>query len=317
MNSIVKLKISFCAIIIVIMASCSIVKNAGYAKNLVENKMVWDGFDRTYYTYIPTNIKEVNSTPLLFHLHGGGGTGQGTPGLTFGRFNELADEHGFIVVYPNAIEKNWNDGRPLEEVRAWEQDIDDVGFILNIIERIQNEYSIDKNRIFTTGMSNGGFMSSRLICDRPEVFKGAAVLTASISEEYFTKCTPQQPVSVLLMNGTADPLVPYDGGEVKVFKKKRGTIVSTDDYINFWAKQNGCDPKKNEVDLPDLTDDGTSVSHVKFSGCSDGAKVELYIINGGGHTWPGGLQYLGEKVIGKTSRDVNACDVIWDFFKEL
>lgn len=109
--------------------------------------MPWDGLNRTYHTYVPSAINPSNNIPLLFHLHGGGGTGKGKPGLTFGRFNELADEHGFIVVYPDAIEKNWNDGRSLEFVKAWEENIDDVGFIVNIVEELEKTYTIDSNKV--------------------------------------------------------------------------------------------------------------------------------------------------------------------------
>lgn len=172
-------------------------------------------------------------------------------------------------------------------------------------------------KVFTAGMSNGGFMSTRLICDRPDIFKGAAILTASISSEYYESCNPDRPVPILVMNGTEDPLIPYEGGDIFVFKKKRGSVLSTDEYVKFWAENNVCNVAKTSKDLPDLVDDGTTVQHHTYSNCKDGSKVEVFDIIGGGHKWPGGLQYLGEKVIGKTSRDINACDIIWSFFETI
>jgi polyhydroxybutyrate depolymerase len=279
--------------------------------------MEWQGYERNYLVYAPGSLKESKKAPLLFHLHGGGGTAQGTPGLTFNKFNQLAEKEGFIVVYPNAIDKNWNDGRSFHFKNHDFKDIDDVGFILQIIDQVSKKHLIDRDRIFSTGMSNGGFMTTRLLCDEADVFRGGAILTAQISEDYFPKCNPGQPVGVLVMNGTADELVPYDGGEIKVLGQKRGEIISTDEYIDFWRKHNGCETTPNETLTVDTKDDGTSVQIDKYSGCDNRGALELYTINNGGHTWPGGKQYLGERLIGKTSRDINACEVIWDFFKSL
>lgn len=279
--------------------------------------MQFEGYERSYIVHLPPEAKLQNPLPLLFHLHGGGGTAKGTSGLTFNRFNELADRDGFVVVYPNAINKNWNDGRKLEDVLAWKKDINDVAFITAIIDELKQKYKIDTKRIFTTGMSNGGFMSSRLLCDRADIFRGGAILTASLSKDYIPQCDPEKPVAVMVMNGTDDPLVPYDGGHVRVFRKNRGEIVSTDEYLDFWKIKNGCEIKQNTVELPDTADDGTTVSVTKYSKCDNQGALVLYTINGGGHTWPGGKQYLGERIIGKTNRDIVACDVIWDYFKNL
>ncbi len=289
----------------------------GISTNDITQEMEFDGRERNYIVHLPPKEKMNTPVPLLFHLHGGGGTAKGTAGLTFGRFNALADQEGFIVVYPNAINKNWNDGRKLEGELAWKEDIDDVGFITAIVNEIKQKYNIDESRIFTTGMSNGGFMSSRLLCDRANIFRGGAILTASLSKDYMPKCNPEKPVAVMVMNGTDDPLVPYNGGQVKVFRKTRGEIVSTDEIMDFWKAENGCEVKQDKVELPDSVDDGTTVSVTKYTNCKEEGTLVLYTINGGGHTWPGGKQYLGKALIGKTNRDIVACDVIWDFFKAL
>lgn len=289
----------------------------GISTNDITLEMEFDGRERSYIVHLPPKEKMNAPLPLLFHLHGGGGTAKGTAGLTFGRFNTLADRDGFIVVYPNAINKNWNDGRELEDVIAWKENIDDVGFITAILDELKDKYPVDASRIFTTGMSNGGFMSSRLLCDRADIFRGGAILTASLSKDYIPKCNPEKPVAVMVMNGTDDPLVPYDGGQIKVFRKTRGEIVSTDEIMDFWKEKNGCTLKKNTVELPDKAADGTTVSMEEYTDCENLGALVLYRINGGGHTWPGGKQYLGERLIGKTNRDIVACDVIWDFFKTL
>ena len=276
----------------------------------------WDGYERKFLQHLPPREKMNKPMPILFHLHGGGGTAKGTAGFTYGRFNELSDKDGFIVVYPDAIKKHWNDGRTSDIETSWKDNIDDVGFIVSIIDTLKKQYNIDTTRIFTVGMSNGGFMSSRLICDKANLFRGAAILTATISVDYLPKCRPSKGTAVMVINGTADPLVPYNGGQIKVLKKDRGAIISTDSFIHYWQKINHC--KTHFVrKLKDTKDDGTSVTIKEFGGCTKGASLVLYTIENGGHTWPQGKQYLGERIIGKTSQEFNACDVIWDYFKNL
>ncbi len=280
------------------------------------HSMTWDGYERSYLVHLPPKDKRKGPLPVIFNLHGGGGTARGAIGLTFGRFNDLADEDGFIVVYPNAIKKNWNDGRKLDQVKAWKENIDDVGFIAAIIETLKKEHNIDDQRIFTTGMSNGGFMSSRLLCDRADLFRGGAIVTATLSKDYMPACQPSREMAVLIMNGTDDPLVPYNGGPIKIFNRERGQIVSTDAYVDFWKTRNECSSMAEE-DFIDKEDDGTSISIQKYRNCAGNGALVLYKITGGGHTWPDGKQYLGERLIGKTSKEINACDVIWAFFKSL
>lgn len=316
-----KLKTSSLLIIVMgfslVFLSCKSAKNNNYKNNLLEFRMKFDGYERMYLVHLPSEEKMQDSVPVLFHIHGGGGTAKGTPGLTFGRFNELSKRDGFIVVYPQAIDKNWNDGRKLEDEKAWEENIDDVGFITEIVKELKKKYKVDTDRIFTTGMSNGGFMSSRLACDKADIFRGAAILTASLSADYLPLCNPEKPVAILVMNGTEDKLVPYNGGEVKVFKKSRGKIISTNKLISFWETKNGCSSKKPAVELEDISADGTTVTVEEYVNCHNRGSLILYKINNGGHTWPGGKQYLGKWLIGKTNRDIIACDVIWEYFNNL
>ncbi|MDF1697599.1 MAG: PHB depolymerase family esterase [Saprospiraceae bacterium] len=289
-----------------------------------ENKILQESFtyqdrDRTYWVYIPAKNKLQSPAPLLFHLHGGGGTGKSTPNLTYNQFNKIADREGIIVVYPDAIERNWNDGRS-QNIKPKNKDVDDVGFIVEIINTLKQKHSIDDSKIFTTGMSNGGFMSTRLLCDRADVFRGGAILTASISEEYLPLCNPEMPVAVLVMNGTADPIVPYKGGNVRLYKngKSRGKVLSNDDFLQFWQSKNNCDASPSNIDLPNKDKkDGTTVQISTYSNCKSRGALQFYKIDGGGHTWPGSRQYLNKRIIGNTSREINACDEIWTFFSNL
>jgi len=304
-------------LIILTMVSCETLRSLKLRDDIVEYSLNWQGFERQYLVHFPPEEKMQDQIPVLFHLHGGGGTASGTVGLTFGRFNELADRDGFIMIYPQAIEKNWNDGRKSDLVFAWKENIDDVGFIAAIIDELKKEVKVDEDRIFTAGMSNGGFMSMRLLCDRADIFRGGAILTATLSEDYLPLCNPDKPTAVMIINGTDDSLVPYDGGEVMVLNRPRGQIVSTDEIVEFWKEENDCITKKPIVHLPDIKDDGTTVSIEEYTNCNDRGSLVLYKIEGGGHTWPGGRQYFGERLIGKTSQEFVACDVIWNYFKSL
>ena len=121
----------------------------------------------------------------------------------------------------------------------------------------------------------------------------------------------------MTINGTEDPLVPYEGGAVRVFGRDRGQIWSTDRTVQFWARINGCGGAPRPAALPDRDPaDGTTTLRFDYPGCR-GAAVTLLQVNGGGHTWPGGIQYLPPAMIGRTARDFDASETIWTFFKEL
>ena len=274
------------------------------------------GLERTYRLFVPSTYDETRAVPLVMALHGGGGTGEKMIELTVD-LNGLADESGFIVVYPDGIEKHWNDGRDIQTWRASAEDIDDVGFIAALIEDLSESYTIDPDRIYALGISNGGMMSYRLACELPETFAAIAAVTASMSEELAASCDPSQSTSVLVMNGDKDPLVPWEGGTIRFGRREFGEVVSTADAIAFWAAKNDCSPAPTitwEVDAD--PQDGTRVRTEVYGQCRDRTGVALYAIEGGGHTWPGGLQYLPERVIGKTSMDINANETIWRFFEE-
>jgi len=279
-----------------------------------EYSMMFEGRLRTYILHTPLTFKN-ESVPLLFCIHGGGGTAKGMISLTYGRFNELADNDGFIVIYPNAVDKNWNDGRGDKNAVSTYENINDVGFITAIIDTLRIKYKIDNAKIFACGISNGGFMSCRLACDKSDVFAGVGIISATIGVDYFPKCKPIQPIKVIIMNGTEDPLVPYKGGDVMVFNKSRGKCISTDSLIFFWKKNNGCSGNPVKTILPNLDiSDGSSVEKYSYPDCKNGSTLVLFKIIGGGHSWPGGKQYLGKKIIGNTCRDINTCDEIWKFF---
>lgn len=255
--------------------------------------------------------------PLLLVLHGGGGKSHGMLRLTNSRFNELADRDGFFVVYPQGFDRSWNDGRPDKISGAHRKGIDDVGFLRALIEDLIARYPIDAKQVFVTGISNGGLMSYRLGCSLPDTIRAIAPVTAQIPAAIEPFCRSESAVSLAVFNGTADPLVPYDGGQITIFRQQRGAVLSTAETIRIWRRKNRCSPQAVTTELPDVADDGTRVIKIEYSRCKNGSKVVLYRIEGGGHTWPDGRQYLPTRRVGRTSRDINGCDEIWQFFKSL
>ena len=284
-------------------------------KNHIRYYLDHGGRERTFLVYEPATLNEKERLPLLLCLHGGGGTDRGMVSLTNDRFNELADRYGFLVVYPRGIDKGWNDGREGDHSTAAYEGIDDVGFFRTLIHELGKKYPVDEERIFTCGISNGGFMSNRLACELPELISGAALVAATMGRKYATLCRPAEGVDILLINGTDDPLVSWEGGPVRVLGQERGEVLSAREAVRHWVKINGCDTVPVIEHLPDRDpDDGTTVACYRYFHQNGGNEVVLVEVQGGGHTWPGGRQYLGERIIGKTSRDIKACDLIWEFF---
>lgn len=276
-----------------------------------------DGYEREYLVHAPKGIDSGQSLPLIFVIHGGGGKAEKMSGMMFHRFNQLADRDKFIVVYPQGIEKSWNDGRNSDAIFSQKHDVDDLGFFSKLIDKMISEYPVDPERVFATGISNGGFMSFQLGCNLSHKIRAIAPVTAQLSETLQNDCERDVPVSLMIINGTNDPLVPYDGGVVRAFGKNRGNILSTAATIAYWKDQIGCTATPIEKTFPNRNpNDGTRVISYTYDNCQNNNQVVLYKIEGGGHTWPGGMQYLGERLVGKTSRDINACDEIWQFFSQ-
>jgi len=275
-----------------------------------------DGIERTFLLYVPSSYDENKSYPLLILLHGGGGTGESMVKLTRGGFNTLAEKEDFIIAYPDGIENHWNDGRGLTQYRAHRENIDDVSFISDLIDHLDKALSIDDTRVYAAGISNGGMMAQRLACEMTGKIAAIGVIASAMSENLHSFCKPSQPIPVLLISGTEDPLVPFEGGEVGLFAKNYGAVLSVAETKEFWVENNGCSPNPQTSYEPDVDPaDGTKVKKEFYRGCSEDAEVILYVIEGGGHTWPGGQQYLPEKIIGRTCRDVDANAVLLDFLK--
>jgi polyhydroxybutyrate depolymerase len=262
----------------------------------------YGGMKRTYTLHVPPGLP----IGLVLNLHGGGGSGVGQQSLT--NFDDVADANNLLVVYPDGYDKSWADGRGASP--ADRRHIDDVGFLAALAVKLQNDYGVAPGHVFATGLSNGGFMSNRLACDRADVFAAIAPVAGTLGVG--VACKPSQPVSVLEAHGTADPLVPFNGGEVR----GRGGVshsISVTSMVSQWRSVDGCQGDPVAQELPDAKD-GTRVLRLDSTACTAGTEVVLYQINKGGHTWPGGKQYLPTPVIGTTTRAFDGSEVIAQFF---
>jgi polyhydroxybutyrate depolymerase len=291
-----------------------------FAGKDVRTSFVHESLKRTFNIHIPSSFDKSVQSPLVIALHGRGTNGTSMIILTHRGFNKMADNDGFIVVYPDGIELNWNDGRMDEEAndRAHRENINDVGFISALIDSMISDYNIDPKRVYITGISNGAIMSYRLACELSDKIAAIAPVDGNIPILLPSECSPSRPVSVLAINNTDDPLVPFYGGEIwgRLHRLKLGKVLSVNESIGFWVNRNMCSATPVVTDEPDRDpDDGTRVTVKQYVNGLEGTEVILYVVEGGGHTWPGGMQYLPARIIGKTSRDFEANEVIWSFFK--
>lgn len=285
----------------------------GSSQSFEKFEIKHQNISREFYVYFPK--KNVSNFPLLFVLHAASDNPQKMINLTKASFNKLAHSKNFVVVYPQGYKGYFNDGRKKPNYEAFKRNIDDVGFIENIIYYLYNNYEIDIRKVFFVGFSNGAFMAFKLACESHFV-KGIGVVSASLPKELYG-CNPNSSLSVIIIAGTNDPFVPYNGGEIKAPFGVRwlGDVIKVEDTYAFWSAKNGCDIK-NEI-IEELRDpfDKSMVLIKRIRKCPT-TKVGLYTINGGGHTWPGGMQYLSISMAGKTFSGFDAAEEIVNFLIE-
>jgi polyhydroxybutyrate depolymerase len=304
-------------ILLLVESGCATAGGPSLTSSTQSGSLQWGGLTRTYLYYRPASSPSFPAKlPLVFVLHGGSGRPQGMERLTFNRFNELADRDGFIVIYPAGVGHNWNDGRNVPESPAFRDNIDDVGFISALIDRFLNDFGGDPHRVYVTGISNGAIFSTRLACELSDKIAAAAPVAGSMPANLPARCSPKFPVSMLFINGDKDPLVPFEGGYVHFFSRKRGEVIPVEKAAGDWALLDGCSGEPVTQALP-VKDPGdpTRVDRIAYPVSQNGSEVLLYVVHGGGHTWPGGLRYAGEWIVGRVSRQLDATDLIWDFFK--
>jgi len=272
------------------------------SQNITAETILHDGLERSYILYVPASYSENNPVPLVLNLHGySSNAGQQ---MIYSNFHAIADNEGFILIHPEGTMNDlgfqfWNTG----EISS----VDDVGFLSALIDTIAFEYNINTSRVYSMGMSNGGFMSYQLACQLSDKITAIASVTGSMTTNQITSCSPEHPVPVMQIHGTTDLTVPYDGNNL-------GGIASVDNVVEYWTNFNMCDINPIINSIPDINLlDLCSAEHYVYSNGDNGSSVELYKIINGGHTWPGAAIPL---VGNNTNQDFSASQKIWEFFSQ-
>ncbi|GIX45849.1 MAG: esterase [Candidatus Tectimicrobiota bacterium] len=275
---------------------------------LQERALEVKGMRRTFFLYVPPDYQRHQPLPLVLVFHGGRGSGQGVARTS--EFHRLAEREGFLVAYPNGYKKNWNDGRGTTEPER--EGIDDVAFVKALIDQLSREFVIDRQRIYATGISNGGIFSHRLACELADRLAAIAAVVGPMAAPVASRCRPARPVAVLGIYGTKDPFIPWEGGTVQ--GGDRGPILGVQATMELWAKLNQCRRHLPREALPVRVHDGTRVWKETYTDCNKGTEVVLYVVEGGGHTWPPKQYRLRQRITGASSQNIDATDVIWHFF---
>jgi len=275
----------------------------------------WDGQERSYRMEIPARQSAV---PLVILLHGGSQSSREVWKQT--HLPEMAQDEGFVLVAPDGIGKHWNDGRTKMQDNRPASTADDTGFILAIADRLQQQGIVDAHRVYVAGASNGGVMALRLACEHPDRFAAVAAVIATMPEALTRHCHTR-PIPVQFMLGTEDPMMPWKGGSV-AHGKETDPMLSAPDTVEWWAAHNHCSSFISS-ELPNHDgNDGSTVTRMEYMHCDEHGKVLFYRINGGGHMWPQIgvksrplIRAIAERLFGNQNRDIDAGEVIWDFFK--
>jgi polyhydroxybutyrate depolymerase len=274
-----------------------------------------DGVKRSYTVQLPTK----RLVPLVVVLHGK--TQRGADMMTRTAWPQVAKREGFAVVFPDGLNHAWADARTKAgpALRGPPAGTDDVAFIAKLVEKLVASGTADPRRVYVTGISNGGAMAMTLVCARADLFAAGASVSMNLTDEAAVTCHPSRPLPMLLMNGTADPLVPYEGGRGSSYYAADG-FWSTDETLAFWRKLNGCETDNSDMtDLPDRAPaDQSTVTRIS-SRCPEGHDVVLYRINQGGHRMPGfspdaRFPKVAASLLGSQNGDIDAAETIWTFF---
>jgi polyhydroxybutyrate depolymerase len=252
--------------------------------------------------------------PLIIVLHGGTGNGAGMRAITSEGFDSISRRDGVVVCYPNALHGHWNDDRGAAGAKPSTELADDTAFIRALIQELIRSRKVDPHRVYATGISNGAIFCYRLARELGPVIAAIAPVCGLLPVD--ARPLPWRVrVPALLIVGTADPLMPCAGGNVGG-RLARGKVCSVEDTITalkVWNQVVGDPIQDPPVDA--IAEDGTALESARWiaTATPDVPTMQVLRIVGGGHTWPGGKQYLSERLIGRTSREVGACEAIWSF----
>ena len=267
----------------------------GLAQQTLNQSIFHDNLKRDYIIHIPSSYDNETPFPLVLCFHGYGGSASG---ISYTNFNYVSDTASFIVVYPQGTlfkgKSHWNVGR-----WALGSNVDDVGFVSSLLDSLSESYNIDQSRIYSTGMSNGGYMSFLLACQLSERIAAIASVTGSMTPQTYNLCNPQRPIPVLQIHGTNDRKVPYKG-------KPKWTL-SINKVLEYWINHNNCDTSPSEMSFPDINiSDRSHVSRLTWLNGDNSVVTDHIIVHGGRHVWFGAWGNM----------EINSSAEIWRFFSK-
>ncbi len=269
-----------------------------FAQQTIYESITHDAMSREYILYVPANYTGSLPVPLILNFHGYGQSADYQ--MLYGDFRSIADSSGFLVVHPQGTlfqgTTHWNVG-------GWiiGSPIDDVGFTEALIDSLSSEFNIDSTMVYSTGFSNGGYMSFLLACQLSDRIAAIASVSGSMTPETLSNSNPQHPTPIIQMHGTSDYVVPYGG---------ISWSEPIDDVIQYWVEYNNCNIIPTITELPDIDPyDGSTVELIVYDEGDNGVSVEHYKVIGGAHTWPGNASGGAG-----TNHDINASEEIWNFF---
>ena len=266
----------------------------GFGQQTLNKSIIHDNLQRDYIIHIPSTYNTNTPIPLVFCFHGY--TSSASTIMSYSMFNTVSDTADFIIIYPQGTllqgSTHWNVG-------GWttSSTTDDVGFISSLLDSISNAYNIDDTRVYSTGMSNGGYMSFLLACQLSDRIAAIASVTGSMTPQTYNACNPQHPTPILQIHGTSDQSVPYIGDQT--------WTKSIDDVLQYWVAYNNCNASPTTTVMSDINQfDGSTAEHIVHAGVVHDVTTEHFKIYGGGHDWPG--------VWG--NMDFHASAEVWKFF---
>ena len=268
------------------------------------------GLERCYLLHLPPGHDLSRPSPLVLSLHGFAGSPRNQEDMS--RWNEVADAAGFVVVYPQgtSFPLRWN-----ASAAQTPGSVDDLQFIQDLVTEVEGLVAIDPARVYVNGMSNGGGMTARVVCEMADSIAAAGIVAGAVLDSP-GRCSPSRPVPVIVFHGTADPIVSYTGGTSEPtaltrllrMPSHRFEFPAVATWVRAWAEWNGCG-SSSEATTP-----VGAVTGIRYTGCRENAEVVFYTIEGGGHSWPGGSP-LPVWIVGVTNTDINASATMWEFFQ--
>jgi polyhydroxybutyrate depolymerase len=274
-------------------------------ERLGDRGLEFGGALRTYRLHLPPAARSDRPPPLVMVFHGDGSTGGQIAAGT--QMDAAADRWGFVAAYPDALHQHWND-----DLLPDGRHPDDVGYIRALIARLAAERGIDRKRVYAAGFSNGGFFVQRLACEMTGELAAIGAVAGTMSAELAARCAPAAPISVLMIQGTLDPFVPYDGGPAP--ETTGEPDLSAPETVRRWLATDRCagtpPPPSAGRKLPGSA--GPELRRWAWGPCAEGTEVVLYDVIGGGHAWPRAVRAAAGDRAGRSI--VDATDLVAEFF---